>query len=82
MWGTLEPAGSRNGLNARALIVPDSGDLGRLFEPVEGQASNLRSVGPCGVAAKRSRPGICDPSRDLGEPALEALISKVVRGGG
>jgi hypothetical protein len=41
MWGTLEPAGSRNGSNARALVVPDSGDLGRLFEPVEGQASNL-----------------------------------------
>jgi hypothetical protein len=41
MWGTLEPAGSRNGLSARALVVPDSGDLGRLFEPAEGQASNL-----------------------------------------
>jgi hypothetical protein len=41
MWGTLEPAGSRNGSNARAFVVPDSGDLGRLFEPVEGQASNL-----------------------------------------
>jgi hypothetical protein len=34
------------------------------------------------VAAKRSRPGICEPLRGLGEPALEALISKVVRGGG
>jgi hypothetical protein len=41
MWGTLEPAGSRNGSSARALVVPDSGDLWRLFEPVEGQASNL-----------------------------------------
>jgi hypothetical protein len=41
MRGTLEPVGSRNGLNAHALVVPDSGDLGRLFEPVEGQASNL-----------------------------------------
>jgi hypothetical protein len=41
MWGTLEPAGSRNGSNVRALIVPDSSDLERLFEPVEGQASNL-----------------------------------------
>jgi hypothetical protein len=40
MWGTLEPAGSRKGLNTRALVVPDSGDLGRLFEPIEGQASN------------------------------------------
>jgi hypothetical protein len=27
-------------LDARALIVPDSVDLGRLFEPFEGQASN------------------------------------------
>jgi hypothetical protein len=41
MWGTLEPAGSRNGSNARALVVPDSGDLGRLFESVVGQALNL-----------------------------------------
>jgi hypothetical protein len=41
MWGTLEPVGSRKGSNVRALIVPDSGDLGHLFEPVEGQASNL-----------------------------------------
>jgi hypothetical protein len=27
-------------LNARALVVPDSGDLGHLFEPFEGQVSN------------------------------------------
>jgi hypothetical protein len=40
MWGALELAGSRKGLNARALVVPDSGDLGYLFEPVEGQVSN------------------------------------------
>jgi hypothetical protein len=40
MWGTLEPMGSRKGSNARALIVSDSGDLGHLFEPVEGQVSN------------------------------------------
>jgi hypothetical protein len=41
MWGTLELVGLRKGSNARALVVPDSGDLGRLFEPVEGQTSNL-----------------------------------------
>jgi hypothetical protein len=41
MWGTLEPVGSRKGSNARALLAPDSGDLRRLFEPIEGQASNL-----------------------------------------
>jgi hypothetical protein len=41
LWGTLELAGSRNGSNACALVVPDSGDLGHLFEPIEGQASNL-----------------------------------------
>jgi hypothetical protein len=41
MWGTLEPVGSRKGSNARALVVPDSGDLGRLFKPIEGQAPNL-----------------------------------------
>jgi hypothetical protein len=35
MWGALEPAGSRIGLSARALVVPDSVDLGRLFEPFE-----------------------------------------------
>jgi hypothetical protein len=40
MWGTLEPVGLRRGSNARALVVPDSGDLGHLFEPVEGQVSN------------------------------------------
>jgi hypothetical protein len=32
------------------------------------------------VAAKRSRPGICESSRGLCEPVLEALISKMVRG--
>jgi hypothetical protein len=32
--------GSRIGSNARALVVPDSVDLGRLFEPFKGQASN------------------------------------------
>jgi hypothetical protein len=40
MWGTLEPAGSRIGSNARALVVPDFGDLGHLFEPFEGQVLN------------------------------------------
>jgi hypothetical protein len=40
-WGTLELVGSRKGSNARALVVPESGDLGRLFELVEGQAPNL-----------------------------------------
>jgi hypothetical protein len=40
MWGALEPMGSRIGSNARALVVSDSVDLGRLFEPFEGQASN------------------------------------------
>jgi hypothetical protein len=40
MWGTLELVGSRRGSNARALVAPNSGDLGHLFEPVEGQVSN------------------------------------------
>jgi hypothetical protein len=40
MWGALKLVGLRIGSNARALIVPDSVDLGRLFEPFEGQASN------------------------------------------
>jgi hypothetical protein len=40
MWGALKLVGSRVGSNARALVVPDSIDLGRLFEPFEGQASN------------------------------------------
>jgi hypothetical protein len=39
-WGTLELVSPRIGSNARALIVPDSVDLGRLFGPFEGQASN------------------------------------------
>jgi hypothetical protein len=40
MWGTLKLEGSRIGSNARALVVPDSVDLERLFEPFESQASN------------------------------------------
>jgi hypothetical protein len=40
MWGALEPVGSKKGSNARALVVPDSGDLGHLFEPFEGLVSN------------------------------------------
>jgi hypothetical protein len=40
MWGTLEVVSLRIGSNARAFIIPDSIDLGRLFEPFEGQASN------------------------------------------
>jgi hypothetical protein len=40
MWGALEPVGSRKGSNARALVVPDSDDLGHLFEPFEGQVWN------------------------------------------
>jgi hypothetical protein len=40
MWGALEPMGSKKGSNVRALVIPDSGDLGNLFEPFEGQVSN------------------------------------------
>jgi hypothetical protein len=40
IWGALELASSRIGSNARALVVPDSVDLGSLFEPFEGQAPN------------------------------------------
>jgi hypothetical protein len=40
MWGPLEPVGSRKGTNARSLVIPNSGDLGHLFEPFEGQVSN------------------------------------------
>jgi hypothetical protein len=40
MWGTPEPVGSSIGSNARTLVVPDSDDLGRLFEPFEVQAPN------------------------------------------
>jgi hypothetical protein len=40
MWGTVELVSSRIGSNARALVVQDSVDLGRLFELFEGQASN------------------------------------------
>jgi hypothetical protein len=38
--GTLELVSSRIGSNARALVVPYSVDLGPLFEPFCGQASN------------------------------------------
>jgi hypothetical protein len=40
MWGALELVCWRIGSNARALLVPDSVDLGHLFEPFVGQASN------------------------------------------
>jgi hypothetical protein len=40
MWGALESVGSRKGLKTCALVIPDSGDLGHLFEPFEGQVSN------------------------------------------
>jgi hypothetical protein len=40
MQRALELVGSRIGSNVRALVVPDFVDLGRLFEPFEGQASN------------------------------------------
>jgi hypothetical protein len=36
---------SRIGSNVRTLIVPDFVDLGRLFEPFEGLASNPWPVG-------------------------------------
>jgi hypothetical protein len=35
LWGALDLVSSRIGSNARALVVPDSVDLGRLFEPFE-----------------------------------------------
>jgi hypothetical protein len=40
MWGALVLVSSWAGLNARALFVSDSIDLGHLFEPFEGQDSN------------------------------------------
>jgi hypothetical protein len=39
-WGALELVGLGIGSNARALVVPDSVDLGHLFAPFEGQVSN------------------------------------------
>jgi hypothetical protein len=40
MWGALKLVSSRIGSNARAVVVPDSVDLGRRFERFEGQALN------------------------------------------
>jgi hypothetical protein len=40
MWGALELVGSTIGSTVRALVIPDSVNLGRLFEPFEGQALN------------------------------------------
>jgi hypothetical protein len=40
MWAALELVSLRIGSNAHALVVPNSVDLGCLFEPFEGQASN------------------------------------------
>jgi hypothetical protein len=40
LWGALDLVSSKIGSNARTLVVPDSVNLGLLFEPFEGQASN------------------------------------------
>jgi hypothetical protein len=39
-WGALELVSSKLGSSACTLVVPESVNLGRLFEPFEGQASN------------------------------------------
>jgi hypothetical protein len=41
LWNALELVSSRTGSNVCTLVVPDSVNLRRLFEPFEGQASNL-----------------------------------------
>jgi hypothetical protein len=40
LLGSLELVSSRSGSNVRDPFVPDSVSLGRLFEPIEGQAPN------------------------------------------
>jgi hypothetical protein len=40
MWGALELVSLRIGSKVCTVVVPDSIDLGCLFEPFEGQASN------------------------------------------
>jgi hypothetical protein len=40
MQSALELVSSRIGSNVRTLVIPDFIDLGRLFKPFEGQASN------------------------------------------
>jgi hypothetical protein len=39
-WWTRGLVDSRSGSNARTLVVPDSVNLGRLFEPFKGQDPN------------------------------------------
>jgi hypothetical protein len=39
MSGALEPVGSTIGSNVRALVAPDSVDLGRLFRTHQGSSS-------------------------------------------
>jgi hypothetical protein len=76
MWGALELVGSRIGSNARTLVIPDSVDLGRLFEPFEGQASNPRSVGaPRGDSWVPPTFGICKTRGLAVGPAHESLIN-------
>jgi hypothetical protein len=45
MLGALKLVSSRIGSNARDLVIPDYVDLGRLFEPFEGQASVTTRLG-------------------------------------
>jgi hypothetical protein len=80
MWGALELAGSRIGSNACALVVPDYGDLGHLFEPFEGQVSNPWSVGPLRGGSRFPLTfDICRFRGFAAGPALELLISNFCR---
>jgi hypothetical protein len=66
--------------NARALVVPDSGDLWHLFEPFEGQVSNPLSVGPLrGGNWLPPTSNICRFRAFAAGPALEPLISNFCR---
>jgi hypothetical protein len=41
LWGALKLVSSRTGSNVHALVIPDSFNLRHMFQPFEGQASNL-----------------------------------------
>jgi hypothetical protein len=76
MWGALELVSSRIGSNARTLVIPDSVDLGRLFEAFEGQASNPSSVGPLRGGSRVPPSFYIFKTWGLAvEPAHELLIS-------
>jgi hypothetical protein len=62
LWGALELVSSRSGSNVRALVVPDSVNLRRLFEPVGGSGF-VPMISRAFAGWHRGAPVLVDPWR-------------------